>query len=738
MNTAGRRPAGGGPAAPTGATSANLPASPNGRRALSSWAASVKRFWWLPDVVILSALAAVGWIAAGRYVSSSLFIFGDHPGQFMRFWYPLAVSLPKYGRILDWNPLWYTGYPELQFYPPGHVLTGLLLNALTLGRLGPERVYNLIPVLALVLPGFTAFAFMRVVLEPLGRWPARVAGVVAAWLALTFTPMWGGTNSVPIGMLGERLAFGLVPLALLGGWRLVDRPGAARLALAALALAALMLMHPFHAPAVVLATAGYALAGWVFGRARRQQAHPRPLWPWLAAWLGLALGFVAWWLVPLLAHQTPYTASLIRTNLGQTRDWLTTDPINIVAWTALPALALLWHRDLRLPATVTALVLLIPVIALGILFDAVVLFGRWSFTAFDPIRFIAEYYMALLLLTGAAAGAVTSRFLWRRPVIAAALSVLLVLKLGSYMPVFTHDLRIWTNFPVQATKDELFQHDAFKGLWNALRDDPAAGGRVIFTSYYTEVPYPDGWTVSTSIKAMTPYFTGREIVGGTFSHWSPVARLLWVGNPWARVLPERVELEDDQRLFGVAWKDMDDAQLVEKLRALNVSTIVADGHDTNARARLDASPLFERFWDNGWFYLYHLRGTVSPSWISAQGATAQLIERSPRQWTVQVDQAEPGATLTARMAVYPLWSAEAMGQKLAITPDDYAQQRVALPPGGPYTVTFTYREAWPEGLGLALTLLSLLVMALLLFPVRPMARRLGIGAHVVLDLNPIT
>ena len=65
------------------------------------------------------------------------------------------------------------GYPELQFYPPGSVLLGILLHLLTLGQLTPELIYNLIPALAFVLPLFTCFAFLRAALAPLGRWPSR-------------------------------------------------------------------------------------------------------------------------------------------------------------------------------------------------------------------------------------------------------------------------------------------------------------------------------------------------------------------------------------------------------------------------------------------------------------------------------------------------------------------------------------------------------------------------------------
>ena len=676
----------------------------------------------LPDIIILLFLAAAAWLAARNYVLSSLFVWGDHPGQFMRFWYPTAVSVPQYGRVLDWNPLWYAGYPELQFYPPGHALLGLALNAITLGLLSPERVYNLIPAVALVLPAFTTFAFLRASLAPAGRGASRVAGVVAAALALTFTPMWGGTNAVPIGLMGERLAFGVVPLALLAGWKLVERPTGRRLALAAGLLAILILLHPFHAPAAVIAVCGYAAARWLLLRFRRSPeaaasaaADQRARWPWLAGWLVLAAGLTAWWLIPLLARQTPYSAALVRTTLSQTLDWFKLNPVMpYLLLAAAPALALLAHRDWRVRSTVGVLAALIPALVLIVLLDYAILFDRLNITTLDPIRFIAEYYMAFILLTGAAAGAVTSRFLWRFPPLAAGLAVLMVVALRPVAMQAWSDLPYISAVPQESTKDGLFGHPAFAGLWETLAGDPAADGRVLFTSYYLRVTWPDGQTTPTAIKAMTSYLTGREIVGGTFSHWSPGARLLWVGDPWASLLPAQVELEDDQRMLGIPWGQMSDATLLAAVRALNVTTIVADMDDTNARAMLDSAPHFQRFWENGHFVLYHVAGTA-PAWVEADGAEVSLVERDARRWVVQVHRADAGASLTAKMAFYPLWRADARGERLQITPNQYGMQQIELPAGGPYTVTLAYRESWPEWAGLIATAVSLAVVVLLWF-----------------------
>jgi hypothetical protein len=66
------------------------------------------------------------------------------------------------------------------------------------------------------------------------------------------------------------------------------------------------------------------------------------------------------------------------------------------------------------------------------------------------------------------------------------------------------------------------------------------------------------------------------------------------------------------------------------------------------------------------------------------------------------------------MAAYPLWRAQADGRPLAVRRNRYVMQWVELPAGGPYTVTFSYQEGWPEWAGLIVTACGLLLVAALL------------------------
>ena len=65
---------------------------------------------------------------------------------------------------------------------------------------------------------------------------------------------------------------------------------------------------------------------------------------WLGCWLLLAVGLVAWWVLPLWVRYTPYAAALVRATPDQVLSWFDASNVEWLWLAALVALLLLTQR----------------------------------------------------------------------------------------------------------------------------------------------------------------------------------------------------------------------------------------------------------------------------------------------------------------------------------------------------------------------------------------------------------
>ena len=622
------------------------------------------------DLAALAVLTVLALVACGFLLRNDLFVYGDHPGQFMRLWYPVRIS----HRLLGWNPLWYAGYPELLFYPPGFVLLGWGLDWLTVGRLPVFALYQLLLFLAYLLPGVTVYALASRVSRT--RW----AGLVSGGMALIFPELWGGVSAVFVGLVAERLAFGLVPLVLLAGWKALHGRHPTRWwLLTSLALAATALMHPFHAVAPVLFLGLVALA------------YPRRwhLLRSLALASILALGLIAFWLLPLLVHRS-YAAPMLRANLDQTLDWLLVpNAQKYLAASVLVVLALWMQRNRSFTVFVIAAVLTVVSLVVFMLFDHLVLIERLNFYLLDPVRFSAEVYLVLVLLAGCGLAYLALWLSQRRWRIIGSLAGALVLSLalawlGRPFLDLVGEHRVPSRFLGEARQS--FPLDE---AWSVLRSEQ---GRMLFTSYYLDLG-----DLPTALKSATPYFTGRPIIGGTFSHWAPVARVLWQGSLDVDLLPGQVELTDDISLADRSWAEWTDADFYDLCRRLNVTTVVTTWADVNARTFLDPASHFQSFYSDDLFVLYRVLDP-SPALVEAEGADVTVLDQAPTALDLRVAEATAGASMRVKIADYPLWQVQAEQQTLAHYADDMGLMSLSLLPGT-YDVTLRYLPGPAERAG---------------------------------------
>ena len=621
----------------------------------------------------LLVLLAIGGLFAAMTLGLSPLAFDDHPGQLYRLWHVVTHGPAPWA----WNEGWWTGYPELQFYPPAFAYAGALLHAGALGSLTLAGAYHALLWAAYLAPGVTAWIALapRLASGWLAVPGAFVALTLSLWPALTS----GVEGGVHVGMAPARLAWSMLPLiaASLRPWSNGARTFPTR-ALVPLT-AAIVLTHPAHLPAAVTLVVLGALSG--RGRCARLALALR--------WLAVAAMLTGFWTVPLLAR------------LADTR---------ALAWAALTPAAL--GETVRAHPLVVVLVILalVAIARAGDGADRVLAWWPWTMAlvvaldalVLEPLgarwlpadRVMDSFWLALVLAAGLGAARVLEPLAGRRALAAPALAVgaTLVAVALSLAGHETLALRpragAWPSYP--ATERGL----RLPALWATLRTAPA--GRVLFVRSGVPLVYGvEWWRPHTHITALTPLATGRAIVNGTFTHPSPVAALVYRGTTQEGAIRELVERLDGRSLFGRSLDSLDAPTFNEYAQRLGVSVVVALDDDLPQLRALVDNPRFATRRAEPPFVL----------WMGPPTAVPQPV--GPGRWQIALATEKEG-WVSAALAYYPLWRATAGGTVLPTRRDSAGQLEVRLPPGRT-VVDLTYRPGAPEWTGLALSALGVII-----------------------------
>jgi hypothetical protein len=623
-----------------------------------------------PAFASLGVLLAYGLAFAAVALGQSPLAADDHPGQFFRLWHGLTRGLAPW----TWNPDWWMGTAELQHYPPGFVYVGAAIHVLTLGSLPTATLYQTLLWVIWLAPGVAALILLaRLVPDPWFALPG-------AFLVLTFSAeiMSGVEGGLRIGMIAARLGWALLPLLAFGlvGW--IER-GGSRPALAALALAAIVLCHPAHAPAAIVLLVLAALVG--------VGSFPYRLFQ--AGWVALtAAALTAFWWLPLLAH------------LGESRPLAWGEPAavvlrRLVASGPLPGVLLilagtaaLVRRD-RVAIVLTAA---IPAM-LGVI-------------ALDPSirlpanRLLDSLVMLGLLAAGVGLGRSLGALAHLRAFPAPAGAIAATLAVAGLALAGGRVLALWPDRAQWPSQADVERRLRVEDLWQALRAGPA--GRVLFVRSSLPLdPLPAGATERapwyrphSHVTALAPLYVGRPIVNGTFTHPSAMAGLAYTGSPDRTPIRRLVEQLDGQELFGRPLHRLDTATLDGYLSLFGVSTVVMLEEDIGRFPALEDHADFTR-------------SVVSPHVVFQRLWAVPTPEAvGPGRWRVVLSGA-PGDWVSARVSFSALWRAEDDGGRLPVRRGTLGDLEVRVAtPGAP--VDLVYRDGWPEHLGLVLSGLGLL------------------------------
>lgn len=625
----------------------------------------------MPPALLAVYAVAFAWRALG----GGLLVFDDHPGQIYRLAHAMTVGLAPW-RI---NPGWWAGYAELQYYPPGFAWLGALIHLAAGGALGLAAVYQILLWLVWLLPGVAVYALLRRALgDP---WLALPGAFVA--LTLSAGSRSGVEEGLRWGLVAARLGWGVLPLLALCLLRWAEGAAVRPPLAAAVLVAAVILLHPAHAPAAVVLLALAALHR-APRRARIGEA---------ALLLAAGLGLAAIWLLPLLAHlrmALPLAwADATLLALGR----------RLVSQPVLVALALLslvaWRWRARLPILPGAgarwLLGLAPAMLIVIALDALVaepLGAAWL----PSDRLVDGLYLGLVL--GGAAGFAALVAGRARPAVAAvfALAACLPLAWGPDEPGLTlrPRAREWPR------EEEVTRGLRMDALWDAIRQGPP--GRVLFLRSAVPLDWrPEWWRPHTHLTALTPLRAGRAIVGGTFTHPSPVAGLVYTGSAAPRPLTMLAEQRDGRGLFGRSLEGLSPETFEQLARSLGIGLIVALEQDVGKIEFLTNNPQVKSLPRIGSFRLFALADPVpEPVPIGAQ------------RWRISVTAVSSGwASLP--VAYSPLWLASGDGTPLVVRRDERGLLEVAVK--APVSaVELEHRAGTAEWAGGALSLGAAIVL----------------------------
>jgi hypothetical protein len=624
-----------------------------------------------PLLLLLVYGGAFAYAALGRGVPA----FDDHPGQLFRLWHALERSFPSAVWTANWNPDWWGGYPEFQFYPPGFAMLGAAVRAILLWGPTIETVYRLLCLIIFLAPGVTTYILLARVLGD--RWLA----LPAAFLALTLSGDFrGGVEvGVRLGTLTTRLGLAWLPLLALALRPWIEGGRLPRWAppLAALAIVS----HPTTLPSV-LALVGLATALSLLARPERRTLRQA------MTIIGLSLALTAFWSLPFTVRRA-WVVPLAWGDLGLGL------PGDLAARPVLLGLAvtapLAWVAVGIRRRPFDALLATLPVMLAAIFFADLWLFPRgWS--AIEPQRLLDGIVQAAVWAAALGAGVIVDRLLparadpRSRPLVA-----VLVIAIAAVLPdhgATPSTLSVWPRAEQWPTLEEIRQEHQLDRLWSALR---GRTDRVLFVTSSLRLDQSLAWYAPhTHVTSLTPLYTGREIVSGTFTHPSPIAARFYTGQAVApRRLLTLAEQLDGQRLLGEPWERLSMAAFDRFSRRLRIGTVVVPSSDA-ARARF-LGPDYALAGEAAGFALFERRDRPWPR-----------VERiTSRRFRVLVSPTG-GVWIPTGIAAYPLWQVKSAAGRLETRIDDWGLLELRVPVDL-FEAELAYGEGWLEWTALAIS-----------------------------------
>jgi len=656
-------------------------------------------------VVAVSALVIAGLLYSAAFIRpGDRFVHDDHGLRQLHI--HLAKQTGPGSLLTAWNRHVNAGSPLFLLYPPGATLLGLGIHHATFHLLDEADEYNLLLILALILPGLTTYPLLRRLRL------STLSSSAGAFMAMTWFSLTASASDVQggvvVGMINARLAMALSPL-LVG---LALEIGASetrslgRSVAFGLLLGLQILFHPWK---IILPVAALTLSLAV-GTVRREGDGAIGGLATLALALITAFGLASPWLLPTIG----YRELSMRGILWPHPWWL---PLLVVLKNP-PALMLgalgcvhLLRRPPGRRGPAPILVSLLPLLYIAYLANDVVLVERFGLELCEPRRMVDDFVFWLIVLSGFGFEALEALFRGpedRRPARAfRALVALAVLLFSGYYPVVGIRHLARSGLLHYSAMGEKY---GLSALWRALE---RRTGRVLFTGSALYADRDEDPDDHSHIHALTPLFTGLEIIGGTPTQHTPISALLYSGSASERN-SSLAENRDGRSLFGMALdEDFDCSRLARYFCLLNVESVVVPDRELAALAALRACTFLEAEERAGRFFCLNVRG-FEPSLAEIDSGRAVLATpaRHGTGLRIPVLSSRAGATLRVKVTSFPQWRAEVNGAPLQIRADPWGLIIISgLPEGKDYTIEMNLETGPMEKTGAGIGILTLVSAA---------------------------
>ncbi|MFH1860483.1 MAG: hypothetical protein ABH870_05675, partial [bacterium] len=393
----------------------------------------------------------------------------------------------------------------------------------------------------------------------------------------------------------------------------------------------------------------------------------------------------------------------------------------------LYALSISWvfkHASLYQKRIVLPLICLVPAILLFIIFNYLILFKCFDIGFFDAFRMNDSFFYPVLLLSGIGLEAIIGwinreaqgiqpsevlpvnlepRILWQRRALYGIISgIVFYTILGPLIA----DLPEKSPYRVCNYKD-INKELGLNNLWNILRDIPTKGnGRILPTTPVVQyLNYPG---CHTHLWAMSPIFTGKEIIGCTAG--LPVGNY-YIHGEKQKILTQMPEGCKNYSLFGMRYEDeLTEEKLYDICCRLNIKTIVATTQEPNALLFFKRSTLFTLTHQSGIFFIFDVTG-YHPNLLDIpikHRVQSQIISYKPNKIEIKIQEAKENTEIILKISHYPLWNASIDNKPLKLSMDNLGLIKFTIPKGKDYTIVFEYKKGLAEHAGMIITFITLL------------------------------